>query len=191
MEEEKTGISSAAKKVASSILDKHGNPFQTWQDIQEGKEGTYDDGAISQRVHVSPSKIETALTFWKNILFSTTIEDGGKARQLNGREAYELGTEAGATALKKKMDKAPYIAMCNIMALEGIRMMGDQMPTTTSIANIGFASEREQEVCDFWHRTFAPTSFQADWAWNAALSVMAGEPHSTRELLDDYESQIP
>jgi hypothetical protein len=185
------GISKAATKVASKILNKHGNPFESWQEIQEGKEAEYDDGAIAQRVHIPVKLIEAAVLFWKNIYLETTVEDGGMERHLNGKEAYKLGTEEGAREMGMRQDQAPYIGMCNLMALEAMRMMGDQMPTTIDSANLAFADEREREICEFWHETFAPTAFQAEWAWKAALSVMAGEPHSTEEMLGNFKAQLP
>ena len=135
--------------------------------------------------------IEEAISFWRNVYLGTTVGKGSEARHLNGSEAYKLGSEEGAAELELKMDKAPYIAMCNLMALEALKMMGDQMPTTPEAAHLAFASEREKEICDFWHQTFAPTSFQAEWGWKAALSVMAGEPYSTEELLSNYKVQLP
>ncbi len=185
------GIGKAASKVASKILDKHGNPYEAWEEIQEGKEAEYDDGAIAQRVHISGKLIETAILFWKNVYLEVTIEKDGVNRHLNGAEVYKLGAEDGAKELGMKQNRAPYIAMCNLMALEAIRMMGDQMPTTPEAGHLAFASEREQEICDFWHQTFAPTAFQAEWAWKAAISVMAGEPHSTEEMLGNYKVQLP
>jgi hypothetical protein len=184
-------ISRAANAVASKILDKHGNPFETWQGIQDGKEAEYEDGIIAQRVNVPLELIEKAILFWKNIYLETTLEEGGQARHLNGKEAHKLGTFEGATELGLLEDKGPYIAMCNLMALEAMRMMGQQMPTTADSGNLAFASEREKEICEFWHETFAPTAFQAEWAWKAALSVMCGEPYSTEEMLGNYKSQLP
>ena len=190
-EQGKADIPRAAAKVASKILDKHGNPFETWQGIQEGKEAEYEEGIIAQRVHVPLKLVEEAILFWKNIYLETTVEDGGKTRYLNGKEAYKLGTFEGAAQMGLLEDKGVFIGMCNLMALEAIRMMGDQMPTTADSGNLAFASEREKEICDFWHETFAPTEFQAEWAWKAALSVMCGEPHSTEEMLGNYKAQLP
>ena len=186
-----SGAGNAASKVASRILNKHGNPYESWEEIQEGKEAEYDEGAIAQRVHIPGKLIETATLFWKNIYLEVTIEENSVPRHLNGKEAYKLGTEEGAKELGMKQNQAPYVAMCNLMALEALKMMGDQMPTTPEAGHLAFASEREQEICDFWHQTFAPTSFQAEWAWKAALSVMAGEPHSTEEMLGNYKVQLP
>jgi transposase len=185
------GISKAASKVASKILNKHGNPYETWEEIQEGKEGDYDESVIAQRVHVPLKLVEEAIKFWKGIYLEATIGEGSEARHLNGVEAYKLGTEEGAAELGMRMDKAPYIGMCNLMALEALRRMGDAMPTTREAGHLAFAEEREAEICDFWHKSFAPTAFQAEWAWKAALAVMAGEPHSTEELLGNYKVQLP
>jgi hypothetical protein len=77
------------------------------------------------------------------------------------------------------------------MALEALKRMGDAMPTTRDATHLAFAEEREAEICDFWHKSFAPTAFQAEWAWKATLAVMAGEPHSTEEMLGNFKVQLP
>ena len=146
---------------------------------QEGK------AAIAQKVEVSRRKVESAISFWKPIYFNRTID----GRLLNGIEAYELGDPAKTPGTK--CDKAPYIAMCNLMALEAIIMMGENMPTSAHATLLAYATEREKEIAGFWKKTFAPTEFQVEWAWSAALSVMAGEPHATAELLDNYREQLP
>ena len=153
--------------------------------ILQSKASAEGYAAIVQRAEVSLKKIEAPIAFWKPVYFGVTME----GRHLNGIEAYELGDSEknpGAAC-----NKAPYIAMCNLMALEGIRMMGSRMPTSTEARLLAFATEREQEIAGFWKDQFAPTEFQVEWAWKATLSVLAGEPHSTRELLVDYKEQIP
>ena len=138
---------------------------------------------IAQRVKVSPASLEMAISFWKPIYFSQE-KDG---RLLNGIEAYELGDEK----ITPEPNKAPYIAMCNLMALEAIRMMGDDMPFAKTVALLVVGTEREKDIADFWQTSFSPTAFQAEWAWRACLAVMAGEPIATKELLEDYRQQLP
>src|SRR5574338_642279 len=79
------------------------------------------DSVIDKRVHVPSDKVEQALAFWKPLYFGITTEK----RLLNGIEAYELGNEKTTN----KPNKVPYIAMCNLMALEAIKLMGDTYPT--------------------------------------------------------------
>ena len=151
-------------------------------DIQQQKDAST-LSVIAQKVDVSSGKIDLAMAFWKPVLFGTLKE----GRQLNGIEAYELGDDKNNV----NPDKGPYIAMCNIMALEALRIMGDHHPTVTDAKMMAFATDREKEVCDFWHQSFAPTAFQAEWAWKAVLAVLAGDPIATRELLDSYRDQLP
>ncbi len=141
------------------------------------------EGVISQRVVIPLAKIEQALLFWKPIYLSVTID----GRHLNGIEAYNLGDPTKTD----QPNQGPCIALCNLMALEAIRMMGDTMPTVEDPQSMVFGTEREQQIADFWKGTFAPTLFQAQWAWAAALAVMAGEPAATAELLETYTEQLP
>ena len=139
---------------------------------------------ISQRVGVPMDRVDGAISFWKALYFAETVQ----GRLLSGIEAYELGDEK---IHHSRANKTPYIAMCNLMALEAIKMMGDAWPTMETAENLMFGSEREQDIADFWKQTFAPTSFQANWAWAAVMAVLAGEPSSTSELLYQYREQLP
>jgi hypothetical protein len=137
---------------------------------------------ISQRVHVQPEKIERAISFWKPRYFDYIVE----GRHLNGVEAYVLGDPSKT----EHPNPVPYIAMCNLMALEALRMMGNQLPTVENPELMMLGSEREREISDFWKKCFAPTLFQVQWAWSAAMAVMAGEPGATAEILENYAHQI-
>jgi hypothetical protein len=138
---------------------------------------------IAQRVPLDLARIERAIEFWKNVYFSEK-KDG---RFLNGIEAYELGDRK----ITPVPNQAVFIAMSNLMALEALKMMGNHWPTTPDAQMLAFATEQEKEVADFWHKQFAPLAFQAEWAWKACLSVMAGEPHSTNDLLVQFRDQLP
>jgi len=163
-------------------IEKMAEIFAAVIQAQNSKAGR---AVIAQKIDVSRRKVEDATRFWKRIYFSATIED----RHLNGIEAYELGDPKKTPGVK--CDKGPYIAMCNLMALEAITMMGANMPTSAHATLLAYATEREKEVADFWKRNFAPTEFQVEWAWSAALAVMAGDPSATAELLDNYREQLP
>lgn len=152
------------------------------QNIQRQKESE-EKAVIAGKVRIPEEKIERAIAFWKPVLFSVTKE----GRQLNGIEAYELGDEKKTG----KPDQAPFIAMSNLMALEAMRMMGEHWPTVEDAALLAFGTEKEHEVADFWHSNFAPLAFQAEWAWKACMAVMAGAPGATREMLEDYQAQLP
>jgi hypothetical protein len=141
--------------------------------------------AIERRVYVQPGKVDAAIRFWKPIYFNRTVE----GRLLNGIEAYELGDPAKTPGVK--CDKGPYIAMCNLMALEAIKIMGDEMPTAEKASMLAFATDREKEISAFWKNMFAPTEFQANWAWNAVLAVLVGNPGAQSEILDKYREQLP
>lgn len=151
-------------------------------DIARQKEAE-EKRAIASKVRIPPDRIEAAIQFWKPVYFSVTKE----GRFLNGVEAYELGDESKA----EHPDKGPYVAMCNLMALEAMKMMGDHWPTVVDAQLMAFATDREKEVAEFWKQTFAPTTFQAEWAWKACLSVMAGAPQATKEMLEDFRVQLP
>lgn len=144
-----------------------------------------DHPAIPRKVEVPTAKVELALGFWKPRYFDILVED----RHLNGIEAYNLGDPEKTPAAK--VNKVPYIAMCNLMALEAIRMMGEHMPTSEEAVLLAYATEREKEIAKFWKDNFAPTTFQVEWAWKAALAVMSGDPGATSELLDNYKVQLP
>jgi len=141
--------------------------------------------AIEKRVYVQPAKVDAAIAFWKPIYFNVTID----GRLINGIEAYELGDEKKTPGVK--CDKAPYIAMSNLMALEAIKIMGEQMPTAEKAALLAFASDREKEIAVFWKDMFAPTEFQAQWAWQAVLAVLVGNPAAQNEILVNYKEQLP
>lgn len=153
--------------------------------VVQRKDSIKGEAALSERVHVPVSKVNDAISFWKPVYFDRTIE----GRQINGIEAYEMGDpeKTDGTAC----DQGPYIAMCNLMALEAIKMMGDQMPTAHKGVMLPYASEREQEIAKFWKETFAPTEFQCDWAWTACLGVLSGSQVATLEILDKYRDQLP
>lgn len=140
--------------------------------------------AIEKRVYVQPQKVDAAIAFWKPIYFNTTID----GRLINGIEAFELGDPVKTPSVK--CDKGPYIAMCNLMALEAIKIMGEQMPTAEKAVLLAFASDREKEIAVFWKEMFAPTEFQAQWAWAAVLAVLVGNPGAASELLDKYREQL-
>ena len=141
--------------------------------------------AIERRVYVQSEKVDAAIRFWKPVYFNHTVE----GRMLNGIEAYELGDPSKTSGTK--CDKGPYIAMCNLMALEAIKIMGEQMPTAEKATMLAFASDREKEISAMWKNAFAPTEFQANWAWAAVLAVLVGNPGAHSELLDKYREQLP
>lgn len=153
--------------------------------VQQSMKSQDGHAVIEKRVSVHARKIEQALLFWKPIYFGHSRE----GRLLNGIEAFELGDENRTP--DSCWDKAPYIAMCNLMALEAIKMMGNQMPTSEKGILLAYASDREKGIADFWKRMFAPTEFQAEWAWKAVLAVLAGNPAASAELLDNYRQQLP
>lgn len=140
-------------------------------------------GVLFCRVHVDQAKVDKAIAFWKPLYFNLTKE----GRHLNGIEAYALGDEK----VTARSDKAPYIAMCNLMALEALRRMGDHNPTQEDPTLLAHGTERERDIADFWKKTFAPTECQVRWAWQGAMAVMAGEPNATDEILEHYQDQLP
>lgn len=153
-------------------------------DSLDSKRGTHpEESCIAQHVAVPMDKVDSAINFWKPLYFNVTTE----GRLLSGIETYELGDPKH----RVHPDKAPYIAQCNLMALEAIKMMGDHWPTVEDPQDFVFGSEREKEVAKFWKDTFAPTLFQTQWAWTGVMAVLAGEPMATRELLYDYKDQLP
>lgn len=141
------------------------------------------EAIITQRVHIPAAKIEQAITFWKPLYFNYKKDK----RLLNGIEAYELGDPK----ITPSPNAVPYIAMCNLITLEALLRMGDQSPTVEAATDLAYATEREREIADFWHKTFYPTEFQVEWAWTAAMAVMAGDPIATNEILEDYRQQLP
>jgi hypothetical protein len=161
------------------------DPMDLIRAIEQKQKTMKGEAAIARREHVSIRKVEEAISFWKRVYFGTTAE----GRLLNGIEAYELGDPKRTPAAK--VDKGPYIAMCNLMALEAVKMMGDHMPTSEDAITLAFATDREREIAKFWKDNFAPTEFQVEWAWKGALAVMAGEPTATNEILEEYKSQLP
>jgi hypothetical protein len=153
--------------------------------VQQRMRSDEGHAVIEKRVSIHTRKVDSAISFWKPIYFNHSRE----GRLLNGIEAYELGDEKRTPG--SACDKAPYIAMCNLMALEAIKMMGDQMPTAEKGILLAYASEREKEISQFWKEMFAPTEFQAEWAWKGVLAVLAGNPAAAHELLENYRSQLP
>jgi len=151
--------------------------------IQQAKGEKPEHGVLYSRVSVPMDKVEKTLAFWKPIYFDVTKE----GRHLNGIEAYELGDPK----ISPRPSQAPYIAMCNIMALEALRRMGDDNPTRLDARVLGSGSEKEKDIAAFWKDTFHPTAFQAEWAWKAAMAVMAGDPAASREMFDNYRGQLP
>lgn len=139
---------------------------------------------ISQKVQIPMDKVNTAIAFWKPLYFSVVTE----GRLLNAAEAYDLGDEKVHGI---KANKVPYIAMCNLMALEAMKIMGDTWPTVEDPDDMLYGTEREREVAKFWKATFAPSAFQTQWAWSGVMSVMAGNPTATQEFLDNYKEQLP
>jgi hypothetical protein len=154
------------------------------EDLEKKKDSGPEEGIIAQRARIPGERLEAAMSFWKQIYLSYSVE----GRLLNGIEAFDLGDEKRHHS---QADKAPYIAMCNLMALEAILRMGDTWPTVEDPAKMAGGTERERDIADFWKKTFGPTLFQARWAWSAAMAVMAGEPSATQELLYQYKSQLP
>ena len=148
---------------------------------KQSKEGV---SAIASKVHIPISKIEQAINFWKPYYFDVVVE----GRHLNGIEAYELGDPEKTPAAQ--VNQSVYIAMCNLMALEALRMMGDNTPTSTEAVLLAYATDREKEIAGFWKDNFAPTKFQVEWAWKAALAVMAGDPLATKDMIDNYRDQL-
>lgn len=138
---------------------------------------------IAQRVHLPGERIEAATAFWKKIYYSITAE----GRTLNGVEAYDLGDDK----MQDHPEKVIYIAMCNLMAIDAIRIMGDTWPTIDDAMYLFKGTERERDLADFWKKNYAPTLFQAKWAWAAALGVMAGNPAAMNEILYNFKLQLP
>lgn len=173
----------------SQITDKKGINYEDMERLYEvilqRVRSNRKMGAIHRRVHIEMGKVDSAIAFWKNIYFAHTVE----GRFMNGIEAYELGDPKKTPGVK--CDKAPYIAMCNLMALEAIRMMSDEMPTAEEAHLLAFASDKEKEIAVFWKQVFAPTEFQAQWAWKAVLAVLVGNPAAKAEILDNYRDQLP
>lgn len=153
--------------------------------VQQSMRSAEGEAVIEKRVTVHAQKIEQALLFWKPIYFGHSRE----GRLLNGIEAYELGDPKKTP--DSRCDQAPFIAMCNLMALEAMRMMGNQMPTAEKAILLAYASDREKEISAFWKNMFAPTEFQAEWAWKAVLAVVAGNPAAHAEMLENYRQQLP
>ncbi len=153
-------------------------------DIDNRKGEVPIESIINQRVSISSAAVDNAIVFWKPLYFTVTSE----GRHLNGIEAYELGDDK----LRVHPDKTPYIAMSNLMVLEALKLMGDTYPTVEAPEEMMYGTEREKLICQFWKDTFAPTAFQANWAWAAVLAVLSGNPESaTREILYNYREQLP
>jgi hypothetical protein len=178
-------IGEIGKSQKPSTTGVNPSSMQRLYEIVQQSLKSYDgEAAISRLNTVQGKKIDLALSFWKQIYFQYSIEK----RLLNGIEAYEMGDDKNPDA---KCDKAPYIAMCNLMVLEALKMMGDQMPTTEKATLLPFSSEREKEISSFWKETFAPTEFQAEWAWKAVLAILAGDPVASSEVLENFREQLP
>ena len=143
----------------------------------------YLDMLQRSRVKLDMAKIDSAVTFWKPHYLEYTTD----GRHLNGIEAYLLGDPKN----NEVPNPIPYIAMCNLMALEGMRRMNEQTPTTCNVHKLPFGSPREKELADFWKKSFAPTKFQSEWAWSGVLSVMIGEPNATHDLIEQPFLQLP
>lgn len=156
--------------------------YEMMEQRNRSKEGT---PVLDKRSPIKIRKVEEAISFWKPIYFNESVD----GRLMNGIEAYQLGDEKKTPG--ERCNKAPYIAMCNLMALEAIRMMGEQMPTAENATLLAYASEREKEISLFWKETFAPTEFQAQWAWQATLAVLSGDPSASSEILENYKLQLP
>lgn len=156
------------------------------EELERKRDSGPDGSCIGQRIRLPGDKIDAAVSFWKPIYLSYTVDK----RLLNGIEAYDLGDDK-LQGGKGKGDPGPYIAMCNLMALEAIRMMGDSWPTIEDAEQLSAGTEKEREIADFWKKTFSPTVFQVKWAWTSAMSVMAGNPAAIKELLYQYRDQLP
>jgi hypothetical protein len=151
---------------------------------QFAKERSKDrEPVVATRIHIPDDKVDLAITFWKPKYFDYLVD----GRHLNGIEAYDLGDPKKT----ERPNQVPYIAMCNLMALEAVRKMGDQSPTTEDADLLIFGTEREREIADFWKQTFAPTLFQSQWAWKGALAIMAGSKIAFSEFLENYRDQLP
>lgn len=153
--------------------------------IQQRIASAKGEAILTQLKQAPRRKVEGAISFWKPVYFSVSVED----RLMNGIEAYELGDPEKTKGTK--CNKGPYIAMCNLMALEALLMMGEQMPTAEEGVLLPYASDREKEIAQFWKETFAPTEFQVQWAWKAALGVLSGNKIAIAELLENYKDQLP
>jgi hypothetical protein len=153
--------------------------------IQQRIASARGEAVLDNLAQVSRKDVEAAISFWKPIYFSVSVE----GRLMNGIEAYELGDPDKTKGTK--CNKAPYIAMCNLMALEGLLMIGEQMPTAEEGVLLCYASDREKEIAEFWKETFAPTEFQVQWAWKAVLGVKAGNKIAIAEILQNYKDQLP
>jgi len=178
----RVGESQSVTNAPPTDIEEMARLYEAVQQAQHSMKG---DPALSDRVRVSLDKVEEAITFWKPVYFNRMVD----GRQMNGIEAFELGDPEKTPGTK--CDKGPYIAMCNLMALEAIKMMGDQMPTAHKGIMLAYASDREKEIAKFWKDTFAPTEFQSEWAWTACLGVLSGSKVATIELLDRYRDQLP
>lgn len=136
-----------------------------------------------KRIKTPMDKVEKSISFWKPLYFDYLIE----GRHINGIEAHELGNPER----NEKPNPVPFIAMCNLMALEALRMLGDDTPTTTNPHKLATGSEKEQAIADFWKKSFQPLALQAEWAWSGVLAILVGEPYSWKELLLYPQNQLP
>jgi hypothetical protein len=121
-------------------IEKMAEIFAAVIQAQNSKAGK---AVLAQKVSVPMRKVESALSFWKPIYFNAAVE----GRHLNGIEAYELGDPKKTPGVK--CDKGPYIAMCNLMALEAIMMMGENMPTSAQATLLAYATDREKEIDNY------------------------------------------
>ena len=185
------------KSRQSSILDSSGKPFihgkppsaieqaLGYENLLSEEDVQFMELLRHKKAKVPLDKIESLIIFWKDRYFRFTIE----GRHLNGMEAEELANPKYHED-PRNANNVPYIAMCNLMMLEAVRMMGDQNPTTTNVHKLPYASDREKAISDFWKKTFQPLAFQAEWAWSSALALMVGNPQAWSDLIDNYQEQL-
>jgi hypothetical protein len=141
------------------------------------------DPIIVNRIRVPLDKVDRALAFWRPRYYEYTVEN----RNLNGIEAYDIGDPTK----NDDPNPVPYIAMCNIMALEALVIMGESMPSVEDADKLLFGTDREKLIAKHWKETYACTSFQATWAVKSYLAILAGNKIAYQELLERYADQLP
>jgi hypothetical protein len=185
------------KDNRSLILDKTGKPFVHGKPNSAMEEIFNYDTSISQediaylellrtrRVRVPMGKIDQLISFWKDKYFRFTIE----GRHMNGLEVEQLANPKTFED-PREANYVPYVAMCNLMLLEALRLLGEDNPSTTNCHKLAFGSEKEMAIADLWKKNFQPLAFQAEWAWAGALAILVGEPQSWSDIIDNYHEQL-
>ena len=108
---------------------------------------------------------------------------------MNGIEAHEMGNPKRHDD-PLQANHVPFIAMCNLMALEAVKMLGEQNPTTTNCHKLANGSDREKEISDFWKKTFQPIALQAEWAWSAVLALISGSEDAWDQIINNHHEQL-